>query len=263
MSNLPSMRLVSWNTELGVGVTFTSMPFFSKKPFSLATQIGQLKPPGKTMRLTVCSGAAGGGITAPFGEAGARVPDGPPAHATSTMPNARIAKLFRRCMSPPLKSGLLRIVRGQMIPHSLGDAPFPGRSGFRLSLVHARRLVGEPRVEGRELHPRRILEEYRERHCLLRSRGAGHRPVDVHHDRGRLAHGLGDPHRRGVVADQRRIGPERDLRIEVRALAVTRPGREPQRGDRTHSGGKDPADRGIVAATLVDLLMHPALPTHA
>src|SRR2546426_9805553 len=55
MSNLPSIRLVSWNTELGVGVTFTSSPFFAKKPFSCATQTGQLKPPGKTIRLTTSS----------------------------------------------------------------------------------------------------------------------------------------------------------------------------------------------------------------
>src|SRR5256885_9738234 len=53
MSNLPSIRLMSWNTELGVGVSFTSSPFFSNSPFSCATQIGQLKPPGKTMTLTV------------------------------------------------------------------------------------------------------------------------------------------------------------------------------------------------------------------
>src|SRR3979490_286001 len=58
MSNLPSIRWVSWNTEFGVGVTFTSMPFFANSPFSCATQIGQLKPPGKTMTLTVC-GAGG------------------------------------------------------------------------------------------------------------------------------------------------------------------------------------------------------------
>src|SRR5436853_6669498 len=55
MSNLPSIRLVSWNTELGVGVTFISSPFFAKKPFSCATQTGQLKPPGKTIRLTTSS----------------------------------------------------------------------------------------------------------------------------------------------------------------------------------------------------------------
>src|SRR6266853_6226413 len=57
MSNLPSMRLVSWNTELNVGVSLTSIPFFAKRPFSCATQIGQLKPPGNTMRLTVLGGA--------------------------------------------------------------------------------------------------------------------------------------------------------------------------------------------------------------
>src|SRR6267143_1504699 len=63
MSNLPSMRLVSWNTELGVGVIFTSRPFLAKRPFSCATQIGQLKPPGKTITLTIWggAGAAGGG----------------------------------------------------------------------------------------------------------------------------------------------------------------------------------------------------------
>src|SRR5438094_1566061 len=55
MSNLPSIRLVSWNTELGVGVTFTSSLFFAKKPLSCATQTGQLKPPGKTIRLTTSS----------------------------------------------------------------------------------------------------------------------------------------------------------------------------------------------------------------
>src|SRR5258706_11511571 len=57
MSYLPSMRLVSWNTELTVGVSFTSIAFFANSPFSCATQIGQLKPPGKTMRLTVLGGA--------------------------------------------------------------------------------------------------------------------------------------------------------------------------------------------------------------
>src|SRR6267378_2302039 len=66
MSNLPSMRLVSWNTELGVGVIFTSRPFLAKRPFSCATQIGQLKPPGKTITLTTWggAGAAGGGAGA-------------------------------------------------------------------------------------------------------------------------------------------------------------------------------------------------------
>src|SRR5213594_952777 len=63
MSNLPSMRLVSWNTELGVGVIFASRPFLAKRAFSCATQIGQLKPPGKTITLTIRggAGAAGGG----------------------------------------------------------------------------------------------------------------------------------------------------------------------------------------------------------
>src|SRR5467141_1880131 len=74
MSNLPSMRLVSWNTELGVGVIFTSRPFLAKRPFSCATQIGQLKPPGKTITLTIWGGAgaaAGGGASAARGGAGA------------------------------------------------------------------------------------------------------------------------------------------------------------------------------------------------
>src|SRR6266446_2355314 len=72
MSNLPSMRLVSWNTELGVGVIFTSRPFLAKRAFSCATQIGQLKPPGKTITLTIRggAGAAGGGTGSASGGAG-------------------------------------------------------------------------------------------------------------------------------------------------------------------------------------------------
>src|SRR5438445_3220080 len=72
MSNLPSMRLVSWNTELGVGVIFTSRPFLAKRAFSCATQIGQLKPPGKTITLTIWggAGAAGGGTGSASGGAG-------------------------------------------------------------------------------------------------------------------------------------------------------------------------------------------------
>src|SRR5882672_952054 len=79
MSNLPSIRLVSWNTELGVGVMFTSMPVRSKKPFSCATQIGQLKPPGKTIRFTVLRDGGEDAGSEPFGDTGARCPDGPPA----------------------------------------------------------------------------------------------------------------------------------------------------------------------------------------
>src|SRR5881296_3917894 len=72
MSNLPSMRLVSWNTELGVGVIFTSRPFFAQRPFSCATQIGQVTPPGKTITLTIWggAGAAGGGTGRASGGAG-------------------------------------------------------------------------------------------------------------------------------------------------------------------------------------------------
>src|SRR5207245_1249849 len=72
MSNLPSMRLVSWNTELGVGEIFTSRPVLAKRAFSGATQIGQLKPPGKTITLTIRggAGAAGGGTGSASGGAG-------------------------------------------------------------------------------------------------------------------------------------------------------------------------------------------------
>src|SRR4051794_38113150 len=54
MSNLPSTRPCIWKTELGVGVTFTFNPSSAKKPFASATQIGQLKPPGKTMTSRGC-----------------------------------------------------------------------------------------------------------------------------------------------------------------------------------------------------------------
>src|SRR3989449_3213403 len=81
MSNLPSIRLVSWNTELGVGVSFTSSPFSANSPFSCATQIGQLKPPGKTMTLTVFGGTGGVVVQA------VRI---------------RIARILKSvCMSPP------------------------------------------------------------------------------------------------------------------------------------------------------------------
>jgi hypothetical protein len=68
MSNLPSIRLVSWNLESGVGVTVTAMPLRSKSPFSCATQIGQLKPPGKTITEIGLSGwvtAGAGAIIEP------------------------------------------------------------------------------------------------------------------------------------------------------------------------------------------------------
>src|SRR5258706_4297226 len=81
MSNLPSMRLVSWKTELGVGVILTSMPFFANRPFSCATQTGQLKPPGKTMRFTALGGA-GGGVAQPAAR-------------------QRMKLSNRRCMGPP------------------------------------------------------------------------------------------------------------------------------------------------------------------
>src|SRR5690606_18864822 len=58
MSNLPSMRPVSWKDELGVGVILIATPLSAKKPLSAATQIGQLKPPGKTITSSVLLGAA-------------------------------------------------------------------------------------------------------------------------------------------------------------------------------------------------------------
>src|SRR5262245_45432797 len=125
MSNLPSMRLVSWNTELGVGVIFTSMPFLSKKRFSCATQIGQLKPPGKTIRLTVCRASGGGTPGDPLGETGARCAE-PPAQAARTSTDAAAASLANLVMSPP---SLFRVVVGQIVPHPLGDAPLPRGPG--------------------------------------------------------------------------------------------------------------------------------------
>jgi hypothetical protein len=52
ISNFPSIKLVSWKTELGVLVRVTSIPPLAKVPLSCATQIGQLNPPGKTMTET-------------------------------------------------------------------------------------------------------------------------------------------------------------------------------------------------------------------
>src|SRR6266853_6092856 len=57
MSYLPPMRFASWNTELTVGVSLTSIPFFANSHFSCATQTGQLKPPGNTMSSTGLGGA--------------------------------------------------------------------------------------------------------------------------------------------------------------------------------------------------------------
>src|SRR6266436_2770786 len=97
MSNFPSMRLVSWNTELGVGVIFPSRPFLAKRPFSCATQIGQLKPPGKTITLTIWGGAdaAGGGTGSASGGAGGA--GGTPAHDASR--NASTISLLRMVSS--------------------------------------------------------------------------------------------------------------------------------------------------------------------
>src|SRR5438093_5866737 len=61
MSNFPSIRLVSWNTDEGVGVSSTSSPSRAKNPLSWAAQIGQLNPPGKTITWRVSSAAPGRG----------------------------------------------------------------------------------------------------------------------------------------------------------------------------------------------------------
>src|SRR6267378_5002228 len=204
MSNLPSMRLVSWNTELTVGVTLTSIPFFANSPFSCATQIGQLKPPGNTMRLTVLAGA------------GCAIAQ--EAISSAISPDMTLREI--PCMIFSIDGLLLRIAVGQVIPHALGDAPLPGRAVLRLLLGHTLRLVGKPRVERSQFHPRGVLEKARERHRLLRGLGPAHCAVHADHHRGRLAHRFGHPDGGGVVADQTRVGPERDLRIEMRALAV-------------------------------------------
>src|SRR5882762_9285328 len=177
MSNLPSMRLVSWNTELTVGVTLTSIPFSANSPFSCATQIGQLKPPGKTMRLTVLGGT------------GCAIAQ----EAISSVISPDISFRETPFMFSSIDGPLLRISVGQVIPHTLGDSPLPGGSGFGLFFAHARRLVCEPGAERGELHPRRVLQKHRERHRLLRRLGPGDSAVHVHHDRGRLAHRFGHP----------------------------------------------------------------------
>src|SRR5689334_14856837 len=53
MSKRPSASPWIWKVELGVGVSATRMPFCSKKPWRSAAQSGRLKPPGKTMTLSV------------------------------------------------------------------------------------------------------------------------------------------------------------------------------------------------------------------
>src|SRR5262245_51435583 len=165
MSNLPSIMFVSWNSELGVGVIFTSMPCRAKNPFSRATQIGQLKPPGKTMRLTVWTGA-GRGATAvvPLGETAARGgPGGSPAHEASATINIGNTKYFRRCMSPPLRSarsrhGLQRRLLVLLVCAKLGDvgprAPHAERLGRERELPRpvARLFLGQD-----VLYPDRVL----------------------------------------------------------------------------------------------------------
>jgi hypothetical protein len=58
MSKRPSARPCIWKVELGVGVSSTRTPFCSKKPWRSAAHSGRLKPPGKTMTLSVCNGFA-------------------------------------------------------------------------------------------------------------------------------------------------------------------------------------------------------------
>src|SRR5882762_22176 len=122
MSYLPSMRLVSWNTELTVGVSLASIPFFANSPFSCATQIGQLKPPGNTMRLTALGGA--GCASAQEATSSAISPD---------MTLREIPFMFSS-----IDGLLFRIAGGQIVPHPLGDASLPGRAVSRLLLGHAR-----------------------------------------------------------------------------------------------------------------------------
>src|SRR6266852_8990098 len=119
MSNLPSMRLVSWNTELGVGVTLTSIPFFANSPFSCATQIGQLKPPGNTMRLTVLGGT-GGALAQET--------------SSSAISPAIALEMPFMFFSPIVLS--FRIAGSQVLPHPLGDAPLPGGAIHRLLFGH-------------------------------------------------------------------------------------------------------------------------------
>src|SRR5258706_609618 len=227
MSNLPSMRLVSWNTELTVGVTLTSIPVFAKRPFSCATQTGQLKPPGNTIRLTV------------LGEAGCAIAQ----EVTSSAISPDMSLRETPCMIFSIDGLLFRIAVGQVIPHALGDAPLPGGSGSGLLFAHAPRLVRKPGAEGGELHPRCVLQKDRERYRLLRRLGPGDSAVHVHHDRGRLAHRFGHADGGGIVADQARIGPERHLRIEMRALPVARLGSEAQGRERDDVWRDEAADR--------------------
>ena len=69
ISNFPSIKFVSWKTELGVLVRLSSIPPLAKYPLSCAAQIGPLKPPGKTMTETgsrLCCARAPPRLTAPM-----------------------------------------------------------------------------------------------------------------------------------------------------------------------------------------------------
>src|SRR6266496_4970715 len=65
-------------------MSLTSIPFFANSPLSCATQIGQLKPPGKTMTLTGLGGA--------------------PTHEANASAVAATTKRAIRVMSPPCRS---------------------------------------------------------------------------------------------------------------------------------------------------------------
>src|SRR5437879_5634019 len=118
----------------------TSIPFFAKRPFSCATQTGQLNPPGNTMRLTGLGGAGCALV-----------------HETSSIAiNASISLTIPFMFFSSFIFSF-RIAVGQVIPHALGDAPLPDGSGFGLFFAHARRAVGEPGVERRELDPCCVL----------------------------------------------------------------------------------------------------------
>src|ERR1700694_1028131 len=188
MSNLPSMRLVSWNTELGVGVTLTSRPFFAKKPLSCATQIGQLKPPGKTMRLTVF-GVAGGAVVQAARSSIARIlksvrMSSPPEYDINVRRKCH-ERLERYPKPEPRRDDEAR--RALQRPQGLGWR-FAGQPAAR---VPAQALRGDRLSASDARHPgrhfpggRRRLGDAGDRHCRglqpwLLTGEAGQGPVDA------------------------------------------------------------------------------------
>src|SRR2546425_8633853 len=103
MSNFPSIRLVSWNTDEGVGVSSTSSPSRAKNPLSWAAQIGQLNPPGNTITWRVSSAAPGRGTPRR-------------ARARSRIVNALIARTLPRRTLPRLTPGGTRSYDQRHIP---------------------------------------------------------------------------------------------------------------------------------------------------